>query len=324
MKDPRIVFMGTPDFAVATLGSLLMNGYNVTGVVTTPDKPSGRGQVISRSAVREFSEISSLPVLQPLNLRDNGFLRSLEKFRADIFIVVAFRMLPEVVWKMAPKGTINLHASLLPNYRGAAPINHVLINGEKTTGVTTFFIDEKIDTGSLLLREEVTIFPNENAGDLHNRLMKTGALLMIRTLRGLTDNTISPVPQSQFLKPGEVPKLAPKIFPADCIINWTMSNAVIHNLIRGLSPYPCARTIFVNGASRLSVKIYESHPEKGSTGYSPGYILSDGKNYIKVVCGKGVLNIVSLQLEGKKRMGTEDFLRGFRISGFSAEVTQQA
>lgn len=324
MKDLRIVFMGTPEFAVATLGSLLMNGYDVAGVVTTPDKPAGRGQKLSRSAVREFCDISSLPVLQPVNLKDHSFLRSLEKFKADIFIVVAFRMLPEEVWKMAPRGTINLHASLLPHYRGAAPINHVLINGEETTGVTTFFIDNKIDTGNLLLREEVVIYPNENAGDLHNRLMKTGALLMIKTLRGLSDNSIIPIPQSQFLKPGELPKQAPKIFPADCIINWEKSNTEIHNFIRGLSPYPCARTYFVKDKLRLSIKIYESHAENGPQGYSPGYIISDGKNFIKVITGKGVINIVSLQLEGKKRMETEEFLRGFSISGFHADVTPQA
>jgi methionyl-tRNA formyltransferase len=324
MKDLRIVFMGTPDFAVATLGSLLMNGYNVVGVVTTPDKPAGRGQKISRSAVREFCEISSLHVLQPADLRDNDFLRSLEKLKADIFIAVAFRMLPEVVWKMAPLGTINLHASLLPHYRGAAPINHVLINGEEKTGVTTFFIDNKIDTGNLLMREEIVIFPNETAGDLHNRLMKAGALLVIRTLQGLSDKTIIAIPQSQFLKPGEVPKLAPKIFPDYCVIDWGKSNTEIYNLIRGLSPYPCARTHFTKGDSRFSVKIYEGRPENGPKGYLPGYIISDGKNFIKVVCGIGVLNIGSLQLEGKKRIGTEEFLRGFKISGFNAEVTQQA
>jgi methionyl-tRNA formyltransferase len=324
MKDLRIVFMGTPEFAVATLGSLLMNGYNVAGVVTAPDKPAGRGQKISRSAVREFCELSSLPVLQPESLRDPEFLRSLAQFKADIFIVVAFRMLPEAVWKMAPGGTINLHASLLPHYRGAAPINHVLINGEETTGLTTFFIDEKIDTGTILMREEIVIYPNENAGDLHDRLMKAGALLIIRTLRGLADKTIIPVPQSQFLKPGEVPRMAPKIFPADCKIVWGKGNTEIHNLVRGLSPYPCARTYFIREESRLSVKIYESRPEKGPQGHPPGYIISDGKSYIRIVCGTGVLNVMSLQLEGKKRMGTEEFLRGFSISGYSAEVTQQA
>jgi methionyl-tRNA formyltransferase len=321
MKDLRIVFMGTPEFAVATLGSLLMNGYNVVGVVTTPDKPSGRGRKLSRSAVREFCDISSLHVIQPASLRDPEFLGELKDLNADVFIVVAFRMLPEAVWKMAPLGTINLHASLLPDYRGAAPINHVLINGEEKTGITTFFIDEKIDTGNLLLREEVPIFVNENAGDLHNRLMKLGARLVIKTIKGLNDNSIIPIPQSQFLKPGEMPKTAPKIFPADCIIKWERDSNSINNLVRGLAPNPCARTIFFNSSSRISVKIYESQAENESVGKSPGEILSDGKHSLKIACGKGSLSILSLQLEGKKRMGVEEFLRGFRIEGLKAGLS---
>jgi methionyl-tRNA formyltransferase len=324
MKDIRIVFMGTPEFAVATLGSLLMNGFNVVGVVTAPDKPAGRGQKMSRSAVMEFADLSSLPVLQPVNLKDPEFLQSLQRFNADLFIVVAFRMLPEVVWKMAPMGTINLHASLLPQYRGAAPINHVIINGEETTGLTTFFINDRIDTGNLLLRKEVRIYSNENSGDLHNRLMKAGALLMVKTLQGIIKNTITPVPQSQFLKPGEVLKVAPKIFPENCRINWTDNCRNIHNLIRGLSPHPCARTIFRNGESSVSVRIYESQPGDESENLSPGQIISDGKSYLRITCGKGSLKILTIQIEGKKRMGTDEFLRGFRISGFSADVNPQA
>ena len=200
MKNLRIVFMGTPEFAVATLGSLLMNGFNVVGVVTAPDKPAGRGRKITKSAVKEFAEFSHLPIMQPENLKDPEFIEDLKRLNADIFIVVAFRMLPEVVWKIPPIGTINLHASLLPHYRGAAPINHAIINGETVTGVTTFFIDEKIDTGNILLREEVQIFPFENAGDLHDRLMKHGARLVIRTLEGIAENNIKPQPQSQFIK----------------------------------------------------------------------------------------------------------------------------
>jgi methionyl-tRNA formyltransferase len=322
MKDIRIVFMGTPEFAVATLGTLLMNGFNVVGVVTTPDKPAGRGQRISRSAVREFADLSSLPVLQPVNLKDPEFLQSLKKFKADLFIVVAFRMLPEVVWKMAPMGTINLHASLLPHYRGAAPINRVLMNGEEKTGVTTFFINDHIDTGNLLLREEVVIFPNENAGDLHNRLMKTGALLMVKTVQGLLNNTIAPIPQSQFIKPGEVPEPAPKIFPADCRIDWSENSRNIHNLVRGLSPDPCARTFFVKEDTSLSVRIYESQSIDDVHNLSPGEIISDGKTFIRIACSKGVLNVLTLQLEGKKRMGTAEFLRGFRILGFKAVLSQ--
>ena len=192
MKNLRIVFMGTPEFAVATLGSLLMNGFNVVGVVTAPDKPAGRGRKISKSAVKEFAEFSHLPIFQPENLKDEGFVSELKSLNADLFIVVAFRMLPEVVWRIPTSGTINLHASLLPDYRGAAPINHAIINGETITGVTTFFIDDKIDTGKILLREEIQIFPFENAGDLHDRLMKHGALLVIRTISEIAENKIKP------------------------------------------------------------------------------------------------------------------------------------
>ena len=221
MKNLRIVFMGTPEFAVATLGSLLMNGFNVVGVVTAPDKPSGRGRKMTKSAVKEFAEFSSLPVMQPPNLKDPVFLGNLKKLNADLFIVVAFRMLPEEVWKMPPFGTINLHASLLPDYRGAAPINHAIINGETTTGVTTFFIDEKIDTGNILLREEVQIFPFENAGDLHDRLMKLGARLVIRTLAYITENNVSELPQAELIHPGKSPKTAPRYILKTALLTGT-------------------------------------------------------------------------------------------------------
>jgi methionyl-tRNA formyltransferase len=202
MKNLRIVFMGTPEFAVATLGSLLMNGFNVVTVVTAPDKPAGRGRKISKSAVKEFAERSKLPVMQPENLKDQGFIDELKSLNADLFIIVAFRMLPESVWKIPAIGTINLHASLLPDYRGAAPINHVLINGETKTGITTFFIDDKIDTGNILLREEIQIFPFENAGDLHNRLMKYGARLVIKTIESLNKGELKPLNQADFISPG--------------------------------------------------------------------------------------------------------------------------
>ena len=221
MKNLRIVFMGTPDFAVATLGALLMNGYNVVGVVTAPDKPAGRGRKINKSPVREFAEFSQLPIMQPENLKDPDFIENLKRLKADVFIVVAFRMLPEAVWKIPSTGTFNLHASLLPQYRGAAPINHAVINGETVTGVTTFLIDDKIDTGNILLREEVHIFPFENAGDMHDRLMKQGARLVIRTVEGLADNTIKPQPQSMFIGPDEVLKPAPKIFPKTALLTGT-------------------------------------------------------------------------------------------------------
>jgi methionyl-tRNA formyltransferase len=318
MKNLRIVFMGTPEFAVATLGSLLMNGVNVAGVVTVPDKPSGRGRKMTKSAVKEFAEFSNLPnIMQPLNLKDPEFINSLKKLNADLFIVVAFRMLPEEVWRMPPLGTINLHASLLPDYRGAAPINRAIINGETMTGVTTFFINEKTDTGNIILNEEVQIFPFENAGDLHDRLMKLGARLVIRTLTNISENKIKTLPQAELINKGGLPKLAPKIRPDDCIIDWNHDPVKIHNLVRGLAPYPCARSWFKNDSTTTSFKIFESRPEIEKHILKPGTICSDGKQYIKICCKNGYLNIVSIQLEGKRRMSTVEFLRGFRITDFT-------
>lgn len=308
--------MGTPEFAVATLGSLLMNGYNVVGVVTAPDKPAGRGQRISRSAVKEFAEFSSLPVMQPPNLKDPEFAGQLKELDADIFLVVAFRMLPEVIWKIPRLGTINLHASLLPHYRGAAPINHVLINGETTTGVTTFYINESIDTGNILLREEIHIYPFENAGDLHKRLMKLGARLVIKTIKGIVDNSIEPVSQERFLKPGEIPLQAPKISPDDCIIDWRKSCLEIHNLIRGLAPAPCAKSFLTNENSTLSFKIFEAFPDEESVSFDPGRIVTDGRHSLRITCGKGSISITSIQLEGKKRMSIGEFLNGFRAGDY--------
>lgn len=316
MKNLRIVFMGTPEFAVATLGSLLMNGFNVVGVVTVPDKPAGRGRKISKSAVKEFAEFSHLPIFQPENLKDEGFVSELKSLNADLFIVVAFRMLPEVVWRIPASGTINLHASLLPDYRGAAPINHAIINGETITGVTTFLIDDKIDTGKILLREEIQIFPFENAGDLHDRLMKHGALLVIRTISQIAENKIKPLSQQNLIKPGEAPKLAPKIHPKDCIIDWKKDPVTIHNLIRGLAPYPCAKSFLSNETSTYSFKIFESQPEITEHNFKPGLIISDGKHYIRIACKNGFINIANLQLEGKNRMSSVEFLRGFNITNF--------
>jgi len=309
--------MGTPEFAVATLGSLLMNGVNVVAVVTAPDKPAGRGRKIAKSAVKEFAELSNLPVMQPANLKDPEFIKSLRNLEADFFIVVAFRMLPEEVWKIPPGGTINLHASLLPDYRGAAPINHAIINGETVTGVTTFLIDERIDTGNILLREQVQIFPFENAGDLHDRLMKHGARLVIKTLTFITENKVDGLPQVQLIRQGESLNLAPRIYPADCIIDWNNDPVKIHNFIRGLSPYPCARSWFKNDSVSILFKIYESQPETEVHSLKPGTIISDGKHFIRISCKNGFINVSSIQLEGKKRMNTVEFLRGFNIDNFS-------
>jgi methionyl-tRNA formyltransferase len=320
MKSLRVVFMGTPEFAVAPLGSLLMNGYNVVSVVTSPDKPAGRGRTVTKSAVKLFSESNYLPLLQPENLKSLVFIERLRRLNADVFVVVAFRMLPEEVWRIPTKGTINLHASLLPQYRGAAPINHVIINGETMTGVTTFLIDDKIDTGNILLRQEVPVFPFENAGDLHDKLMKHGARLVIKTLEGIAGNFLKPQAQSNFMMPGEIMKPAPKIFPDYCIIEWKNEPQKIHNFIRGLSPYPCARSVFKNDTRTVQYKIYESQPEKANHILQPGQIVSDGKSFVKITCTGGYIKILNLQTEGKKRLNAEDFLRGFKIEEFSVPI----
>lgn len=319
MKSLRIVFMGTPEFAVAPLGSLLMNGFSVVGVVTAPDKPAGRGRSIQKSAVKVFAESNYIPVLQPDNLKDPEFIQSLKDLNADVFVVIAFRMLPEAVWKLPPAGTINLHASLLPDYRGAAPINHAIINGDTCTGITTFYISDKIDTGSILMREEINIFPFENAGELHDRLTKQGARLVIRTLAGIADKSISPRPQSDFLVPGQELRTAPKINPDDCVINWNSGAVIIHNLIRGLAPAPGARSVFKSNQDSLLFKIFESIPETENHSLVPGTIVSDGKHYIKIACPDGFVNITNLQLQGKNKMNSIEFLKGFRISDYSVD-----
>lgn len=314
MKSLRLVFMGTPDFAVATLGCLLMNGFNVVAVVTAPDKPAGRGRKLTKSAVKKFAELSYLPIIQPDNMKDPAFVNTLKKLKADVFIIVAFRMLPEVVWRLPKIGTINLHASLLPQYRGAAPINHAIINGETETGVTTFFIDKNIDTGNILLREKVQIFPFENAGELHDKLMRHGATLIIKTLFGLAGNNLKPIAQSSLIEPEEILKTAPRIMPEDCIINWKNDPVMIQNLIRGLAPTPGARTFIKENTETLLLKIYESQTEFEKHRYKPGQLISDGKYFLKIACKDGFINVLNLQLEGKKRMSTVEFLRGFKIT----------
>lgn len=308
--------MGTPEFAVATLGALLINGFDVAAVVTAPDKPAGRGKKLLSSAVKQFAESNLLKVLQPVNLRDTEFIEELRKLKPDIIIVVAFRMLPESVWKIPSIGTINLHASLLPQYRGAAPVNHVIINGEKVTGVTTFLIDENMDTGNILFREEVPVFPDENAGDLHDRLMVQGARLVIRTLESIIMDGLHPLPQSEFIKPGEILRTAPKIYPKDCIIKWDNEPWKIHNFIRGLSPSPGAKSFFSDGDRSVSFKILESSPEISEHELKPGQIVTDHKTYIKAVCRGGFINILQLKPESRNAMSADEFLRGFRIRDF--------
>lgn len=309
--------MGTPEFAVATLGALLINGFDVAAVVTAPDKPAGRGKKLSKSAVKQYAEANILKVMQPVDLRDPEFTDELRKLKPDIIVVVAFRMLPESVWKIPSIGTINLHASLLPQYRGAAPINHVLINGEKVTGVTTFLIDEHMDTGNILFREEVPVFPDENAGDLHERLMVQGARLVIKTLESVIKDGLHPLPQSEFIKPGEILHKAPKIYPEDCIIKWDNEPVRIHNLIRGLSPSPGAKSFFRSGDKLISFKILESRPEVSEHKFKPGYIVTDNKTYLKATCRGGFINILQLKPESRDAMSTDEFLRGFRIRDFS-------
>jgi methionyl-tRNA formyltransferase len=315
-KNIRIVFMGTPEFAVASLNAILINGYDIAGIVTAPDKPAGRGNKIQMSAVKEFALVNKIDtILQPTNLKDPEFLTSLSDLKADLFIVVAFRMLPEAVWTMPQLGTINLHASLLPQYRGAAPINWAIINGEQHTGVTTFFIEKEIDTGHILMQEKVDILPEDNAGSLHDKLMEVGSKLILKTLETLKDGFYESVPQHT-LKGNHVLKPAPKIFKDQCRINWDKSVLEIHNHIRGLSPYPCAWTELkgIDG-SIIALKIYESEMVRfEKTEHSQNNILFS-ESEIKIACKDGFIKILSLQQAGKSRMSAKSFLLGFKNSG---------
>ena len=304
----RIVFMGTPEFAVASLDELIKAGSNIVGVVTAPDKPSGRGQKVSESAVKQYAVANGLKVLQPEKLKNPEFLAELKALNADLQVVVAFRMLPEVVWAMPPKGTINLHASLLPQYRGAAPINWVLINGEKESGATTFFLKHEIDTGDVLFTEKVTLNGHETAGMLHDWLMNKGAGLLVKTVKAVESGRYHEHPQTALLT-GEELKHAPKIFKEDCLINWTQPAQSIYNKIRGLSPIPTAYTE-LNGKV---LKIYGSELLTEEPAIQPGGFLTDNKTYLKFAAKDGFISVTDIQLEGKKRMGIEDFLRGMRL-----------
>ena len=302
----RIIFMGTPDFAVANLKALVKDGQNIIAVITAPDKPAGRGKKIQQSAVKKYALSENLKLLQPTNLKDSNFLSELASLNADLQIVVAFRMLPVSVWDMPRLGTFNLHASLLPQYRGAAPINWAIINGEKKTGVSTFFLQHKIDTGNIIFQEEVVIDENMNAENLHDKLMEIGAKLVVETVHSIENNTVVEKPQSDF--PENQLKLAPKIFKADCQIDWSIPLNQIHNLIRGLSPYPTAWTIF----NKKSLKIFKGYTEIAQHTESVGSIVTDKKTFLKIAVDGGFYQIEELQMEGKKRMPITDFLRGMQ------------
>ena len=304
----RIVFMGTPEFAVASLDALIEAGCNIVGVITAPDKPAGRGQKVSESAVKQYATSHGLKVLQPEKLKNEEFLSQLRALNADLQVVVAFRMLPEVVWNMPPKGTINLHASLLPQYRGAAPINWVLINGEKESGVTTFFLKHDIDTGDILFTEKVTLTGKETAGELHDRLMAKGAGLLVKTVKTIESGRYTEIPQTQLAEGSEL-KHAPKIFKDDCRINWNQPAEKIYNLIRGVSPYPTAFTSLHD----KTLKVFRAEYDLTEPGLSPGAFLTDNKTYLKFAAQDGLISLTDVQLEGKKRMGIEEFLRGVRL-----------
>jgi methionyl-tRNA formyltransferase len=309
-QDLRLIFMGTPEFACESLKALKENGYNVVAVVTIPDKPAGRGQKITQSAVKQFALKHSIPILQPERLRDESFVTALQSFKADLQVVVAFRMLPEVVWNMPTLGTINLHGSLLPNYRGAAPLNWPIINGDQETGVTTFLLKQEIDTGNILFQEKIAIGPEENVGDIHDRLMIIGSKLVLKTIDALAEGNVNPIPQESLnIDPSRLH--APKIFREDCKIDWSNTGLRIHNLIRGLSPYPTAWSNLKNDDDLFSLKIFRSIFEPTLHAYQPGHILSDKKTFLKITCKDGLISIMDLQLAGKKRMPIAEFLRGF-------------
>ncbi|WP_346318565.1 methionyl-tRNA formyltransferase [Chitinophaga sp. YIM B06452] len=303
----RIIFMGTPEFAVASLDALVQHGYDVAAVVTAPDKPAGRGLQLQQSAVKQYAVEKNIPVLQPEKLKNPAFLEELRSYNADLQVVVAFRMLPELVWNMPRLGTVNVHASLLPQYRGAAPINWAVINGEKESGVTTFRLQHEIDTGNILYSSKVPIREDETAGELYDTLMKEGAKVLIQTVASLEKGDITGTVQNNI--PPEELKHAPKIFKETCRINWEAPVESIYNLIRGLSPYPTAFTVLQD----KTLKIFKAEKEIAQHSHAPGSVHTDQKTYLKFAAPGGYINVTDIQLEGKKRMGVVEFLRGFRF-----------
>ncbi len=301
-QELKIIFLGTPHFAVEALKALLDNEFNIVAVVTNIDKPSGRGMKLQASAVKEYALANDIPVLQPKNLKSPAFIQELAAYRADVQVVVAFRMLPQMVWSMPPLGTVNIHASLLPDYRGAAPINWAIINGEKESGITTFQLKHEIDTGDILLQSKIDIEPLDNVGTLHDKLAIEGGKLIVETLNKMIDGSLEKKAQ-EF---NDENKKAPKIFKKDTIIDWDKNSSEINNFIRGMSPYPAAQTE-LNGTV---FKLFKTEIELNNHNDEMGKVLSDNKSYIKVACNNGYINILSLQMQGKKKMNVEDFLRG--------------
>ncbi len=302
-KDLRIVFMGTTDFATASLSALVDNGYNVVGAMTVPDKAAGRGQKLRESSVKKYATEKEIPILQPSNLKDQEFLSELDKWQADVQVIVAFRMLPKLVWSMPKHGTFNLHASLLPKYRGAAPINWAIINGDKESGVTTFFIDDNIDTGNIIFQEKITIHEEDDAGILHDKLMSIGSQLVCKTIDAIKDQSAP-----NHLQEGK-PTMAPKIFKEDCKIDWSHDAQTVQNKIKGMSPYPTAWTNLQEDPKK-GLKVFKSHIENSNHSLKYGSVVTT-KTDFKVAVSDGYIYISELQLAGKKRMKTEDFLRGF-------------
>lgn len=308
-KELRIVFMGTPEFAVSSLDALIKAECNVIGVITAPDKPAGRGLKLQESAVKKYASEHGLTILQPEKLKDPDFLQALENLNADIQVVVAFRMLPEIVWNKPRLGTVNIHGSLLPQYRGAAPINWAIINGEKETGVTSFKLKHEIDTGDILLQEKMLIGENDTAGEVHDRMKELGGTVLVKTIEGLADGSLKEQPQNALANNTEL-KHAPKIFTETCKINWNHSIDEVHNLIRGLSPFPGAFT----SLNDKMLKIYRSEKIYRDPVIAPGEIESDHKTYLRFAASNGYVDIEELQLEGKKKMEIGEFLRGYRFN----------
>lgn len=313
-EDLRIVYMGTPDFAVESLRQLVEGGYNVVGVITMPDKPAGRGHKIQYSPVKQYALEKQLPLLQPERLKDEEFLEALRAWKADLQIVVAFRMLPEVVWNMPRLGTFNLHASLLPQYRGAAPINWAVINGDTETGITTFFLKHEIDTGEVIQQVAVPIADTDNVEVVHDKLMMLGGKLVVETVEAILNDTVKTIPQEEMAVVGEL-RPAPKIFKDTCRINWNQPVKKVYDFIRGLSPYPAAWSELVTAEGETVVlKVFESEKVYEPHQLEVGTVLTDGKKYLKVAVPDGFVSLLSLQLPGKKRLKTDELLRGYRLA----------